>query len=129
MKLFILRSPEIVSRLQTYLAMEVPKAIQAGKPLVIQIEPENAKRTNAQNALFWSMMTELSESQPNGMAFSKNAWAEHFRRELLGTETLPSGQMMGRSTSSLTVGEFNDFLTQVQQICAEDFGYVFLEVA
>lgn len=128
-KVFVLRDDAILSRFQTWIAGAWKAAQDAGKPLVVICEPETSKRTTRQNALFWAMMTELSEVQPRGLNFSKNAWAEHFRRELLGTETLPSGQIMGRGTSELTVAEFNDFLTEVQQTVAEDFGHVFMEAA
>ena len=50
------------------------------------------------------------------------AWHEHFKRSLIGCDELPNGGTAGISTTTLSVGEFSEFLNKVHVYAIDELG-------
>lgn len=87
------------------------------------------KRSNPQNARYWVLLHVISERCPvEGNLYSADTWHLWARSKFLGcSETLlPSGRtlILPRSTTTLDVGEFNDFMTRLEAWAAEQDVYL-----
>jgi hypothetical protein len=105
-------------------------ALQAGKRLVLTIAPE--KRTTPQNRRYWGkgVLAQIAEqAAPNGKLYSAEVWHEQFKRQFIGVEELPNGQVIGKSSTGLSKAEFSDFCTQVEAYAAQELGVVFYDLA
>lgn len=64
-----------------------------------------------------------------GKRFDKDVWHEHFARMfgVCDEMTLPDGEIILRrkSTTQMTIGEFSDYLQQVQAHAASELSVVF----
>lgn len=98
--------------------------------LEIVIRPMRDKRSVAQNRRYWLMLRELAGiAWIDGRQFSDQTWHEHFRRMFIGINDIPmpdgSVQQQGISTTTLSVEEFGNYMTQIEQWCAEQ-GWVLM---
>lgn len=116
-KTFILRPDgyrEIADR--AYLFM-LEKAEQ--HPLEVVIKPFKRRRNLDQNALYWAVLTDISNqvTDENGKKYSPEVWHEYFKALFLGKDTvLVDGEatLIPKSTRNLNVMEFADYVTQIQ---------------
>jgi hypothetical protein len=81
------------------------------------------KRSTEQNKLYWSRLNEISEGLPvQGVNHSAEAWHHWFRQKFIGSEdlTLPNGKVFSQpiSTTTLDVGAFSEYLTQIESWAA-----------
>lgn len=127
MRLFVLRSDVQAKSLWAFLKANWRPMAEAEKPLAVTISEYKSKRSLEQNARYWGYLLKQIEEKAwvNGQQFSAEAWHEHFKRTLLGCVELPSGQLMGRSTASLSVEEFGDYMTKVEQYAVTELGVEF----
>jgi hypothetical protein len=77
------------------------------------------KRSNAQNALLWALLTEISERlRVDGRGFEPPVWSEYFKRRFLGAEEfrLPSGEVLivPHSSADLDEAAFSDYLSKIE---------------
>lgn len=98
-------------------------------PLLVEVSPYSEQRTSAQNRLLHAILRDVAESiEVGGKRFSQDAWKEMFRRKFIGTEEvhLPSGERIERgiSTTTLTVGQMAEAITQFESWLASEFGYL-----
>ena len=90
----------------------------------IVLRPLKSKRSIDQNKRYWALLRELaSVAWVDGRQFDDQVWHEQFRRWFIGCEEirLPSGEteLRGISTTTLTVQQFTDYMTQIEQWAAE----------
>jgi hypothetical protein len=93
------------------------------------LRPYKSKRSLDQNARYWAILREIAAVVwVDGKQFSDEAWHEHFKRTFIGCDDLPGGGTVGISTTTLTVAEFADYMTRIEQWCAEQ-GFPVMAVA
>lgn len=97
------------------------------------VRPRKSKRSIEQNRRLWALLREVSANVwLNGKKYSDEVWHEHFKRTLIGCNEieLPDGttELRGISTTTLSVAEFGDYMTQIEAFCAEQ-GCPLMEVA
>jgi len=89
----------------------------------IEIRPAKSKRTVDQNALFWVWMEQLSAYfTQNGRRLSKEDAHDLMCHNFLGYEDKTVGQTQirkMRTTSKLRVGEFQQFLDEIDAWAAD----------
>jgi NinB protein len=89
---------------------------------------QDRTRTIEQNARYWSrgILSQIAEKAVvGGRRFSAEAWHEQFKRQFIGIEELPSGQVIGKSSTKLGVKAFSEFVDQVEAYAVTDLGVVF----
>src|SRR3990167_10395589 len=93
------------------LEREFPK-----KRFVWEVREYLKSRSLAQNARYWGHVFPYIAEQVTveGRKFSAECWHERFKREFIGREELPSGEVVGKSSQKLKVTEFADFMTKVE---------------
>lgn len=128
MRQFVLRTDGNAKQLWGFLRSNWLAMAQAGKPLAVTVEEHKAKRSGAQNRLYWRLLTDISDTAwVDGKQFSKDAWHAWFAGEFIGWEELPGGQRSPISTASLSVPEFTNYIERVQQHATEQLGVEFHE--
>lgn len=91
----------------------------AGVVVTIEVKLYESKRSLAQNRLFHKWVGEIAEQSDN----PRDAMKEWLKQQWLGEESCDVfGKTITRtrSTSKLKVGEFADFLTQVERWSVEN---------
>lgn len=118
-----LRSPEIVSGLKALVDANWQVMAEAGKPMVCTVSEYKAKRSFEQNSRYWAILTEIAEGAwVKGRQYTPEVWAEYFKRKFIGVEELPDGREVGLSTTKLSVAEFSDFMTRIEQHAVSALG-------
>lgn len=85
------------------------------------LRPLKSKRSIDQNKRYHAMLRELAEvAWIDGRQFSKDAWHEWAKQNLIGWADLPGGGRIGISTTSLSVQEFGDYMTKLEAWAAEN---------
>ena len=105
------------------------QVLQGGKRWVLTVAPR--KRTKAQNRRYWGkgVLAQIAEQAVvDGRLYSADAWHEHFKRQILGCDELPHGQIIGKSSSTLTTAEFSEFCTAVEAYAVSELGVTFYEL-
>lgn len=90
----------------------------------LTLKPIKSKRSVEQNKFYWKLLRHIAEVTWIGdRRFTDQTWAEYFRQCFIGSDELllPDGttQYRGISTTRLNVQEFADYLTQIENWCAE----------
>ena len=89
------------------------------------------KRTKPQNRRYWGkgvLAQVAAQAAPNGRLYSAETWHEQFKRMFIGVEELPSGEVIGKSSTGLSTLEFSDFCAQVEAYAAGELGVTFYEL-
>lgn len=123
----VLRNESNAQSLWSLLKSNWRALADAGKPIAVTVQEHKAKRSLDQNKMFHGIVRQISEQAwMSGRKFDEDAWKEHLKREMLGTEevVLPSGEIIARgiSTASLNVSEFSEFLERVMVYAAQELG-------
>ena len=103
--------------------------LQANKTLTITAKLK--KRTPAQNRRYWGrgVLAQVAEQATvDGRLYSAETWHECFKRQFIGVEELPNGEVIGKSSTGLTTAEFCDFCTQVEAYAAQELGVRFIDL-
>lgn len=85
-------------------------------------------RTLQQNARYWGrgVLAQISKKAVvGGRRFSADVWHEQFKRQFLGVDELPNGEIVGRSSAKLSVTKFSEFVDQVEAYDATELGVEF----
>jgi len=81
------------------------------------------KRSNPQNAMYWSLLHLMSQREWGGKTYSADQFHAYYKTRFLGAEdmTLPNGKTLTipNSTANLDVSEFSDYFEKVQADAAE----------
>ncbi len=89
------------------------------------------KRTPAQNRRYWGngVLKQISQQAVvNGEMYGPEAWHELAKRKFVGVIELPSGEVVGKSTTGLTTAEFCQFSDQVEAWAASELGVTFYDL-
>jgi hypothetical protein len=89
------------------------------------------KRTAPQNKRYWGkgVLAQIAaQAAPNGRLYSAETWHEQFKRMFIGVVELPSGEVIGKSSTALSTTEFSDFCSQVEAYAASELGVTFYEL-
>jgi len=108
---------------------KIKPQLMAGHKL--QLEVKRQKRSTAQNRRYWGngVLKQIAEqAAPNGKLYAADIWHEQFKRMFIGVDELPNGQLIGKSSTALTVPEFCDFCKQVEAYAAQELGVIFYDL-
>lgn len=123
LRVFVLYGDTQAKSLWAFLRQNWQALAEQGKPLSVTVTEHKSKRSGEQNKRYWSILNEIADqSWVAGKQFSADAWHEHMKRKLIGTEDLPGGGNIGISTASLSVAEFCDYMTKVEAYAASELG-------
>ncbi|MFD2404886.1 recombination protein NinB [Azorhizophilus paspali] len=98
------------------------------------MRPLKSKRSIDQNRRYWALLRELSAvAWVDGRRYSDEVWHEQMKRWFIGCEEvrLPGGtaELRGISTTKLSIEEFGDYMTRVEQWAAEQGWPLMVEAA
>jgi len=96
------------------------------KPHRIDLKPYRESRSLAQNALLHVWVGELSRkyAEAYGNWHSAKTWKQYFKDLFLVGDVEMIGNRpvtIGLSTADMDVGEFAEFLNEIDMYCAEEF--------
>ena len=96
-------------------------------PLTVTVAEYKARRTSAQNALLWAVLTEIAEAvKVGGKEQEVEVWHEWAKQKFIGIEevTLPDGTniVRGLSTSRLNVADFSLMIDRLIAYAVLDLG-------
>lgn len=103
--------------------------LQAGGRWVLTVS--KMKRTKKQNRRYWGngVLKQIADQAVvNGRLFSADVWHEQFKRQFIGVEELPNGQLIGKSSADLDIPDFSKFCEQVEAFAATELGMVFYDL-
>lgn len=90
------------------------------------------KRTSKQNRRYWGggVLAQIAaQAVVNGRQYPAEVWHEQFKRQFIGVEELPSGEVVGKSSKGLDTAEFSAFCDQVEAWAATELGVTFYDLA
>lgn len=125
---FPLRSPSVWLALVAFVKANAAACVDRGRPLRVIVTEDDKKRNTEQNRRLWGYLykTIAEQAWVDGKQFSKEVWHEHFARMFGVCEEmiLPDGEIITRrkSTTEMTVGEFADFMTQIEVYAVQELG-------
>jgi hypothetical protein len=121
MKQYILRDPEIARRMIDFIRSTAGAANAAGRPLVVEISEYAQKRSNEQNRLYWSLLTEIAEQAViDGKRFSREAWHEAMKDQFAPKQEGPNG-LVAISTTQMTKPQFTEYVQKIESHAAQTF--------
>ena len=103
--------------------------LQGGGRWVLTIK--KMQRTPRQNRRYWGrgVLAQIAEQATvRGKLYSAEIWHEQFKRQFIGIEELPSGEVVGKSSAGLSTAEFCVFCDQVEAFAAADLGVTFYDL-
>lgn len=88
--------------------------LESNAELEVCIRPYNSKRSVEQNRRLWFLYREISEKVfIDGKRFSQDVWHEFLKRKFIGCIEMPNGQLMGISTTKLSVQEMSEYQEKI----------------
>ena len=105
--------------------------VRDGKQVAYRVTVEELKPTRSveQNARYWALLTAISKAAQDfqgGEFHSPDVWNVYLAGRFLGFEPGPFGTGVRKSTKRLKVGEFCDYMTQIEIWAGEQFdGFTF----
>jgi hypothetical protein len=122
-RVFVLRSEQHAAQLHAFLKQNAKPMAAQGRPLAVHVTEHKAKRSTEQNRLLWATLNQIAEGAwLGGRQFSADSWHEFYKRKFIGCEELPDGSQVGISTTTLSVGEFSDYIERIRQHAATELG-------
>jgi hypothetical protein len=104
----------------------LPWTREDGTQIVYKVSVDEIKSTRSleQNAFYWTMLTAISQQAVDhlgGEFHSPQVWHAYLAGRFLGVEPGPYGTGVRRSTAGLKVGEFSDYLHEVEAFARTQF--------
>ena len=94
--------------------------IKSGDGYELVIRKLKSKRSHEQNKRYWALLRELSAvAWIDGRQYPDTVWHEHFKRQFIGCIDLPHGASIGISSTTLSIEQMGDYMTQIEQWAAE----------
>lgn len=121
--------PQAWAAIKAQLFPFLAAVLQGGHRWVLTVTKR--KRTSQQNRRYWGrgVLAQIAEQATiNGRLFSAETWHEQFKRQFIGVEQLPNGDVVGKSSTDLTTAEFSDFCAEVEAWAAQEMGVVFYDL-
>jgi hypothetical protein len=128
---FTLKSGNVWSAVVAFVRANAPSFADKGEPLRVIVTAEERQRNAQQNRFYWgAVLKQISEQGwVDGRQFDKDTWHEYFARKfgVLDELILPDGEIITRrkSTTQMSVGEFSEYLNQIQAYAGEVLGVQF----
>jgi hypothetical protein len=128
---FSLRDGGVWNSVVAFIKANAPIFASRGEPLRLIVTAEERQRNAQQNRFYWgAVLKQIAESAwVDGRQYDKDTWHEFFARRfgVLDELTLPDGEIITRrkSTTQMSVGEFSEFLNQVQAYAGETLAVEF----
>lgn len=128
---FVLRSADVWRLLVTFVKANAKACADDGKPLRIIVTQDEAKRTASANRRYWGyvLRTIAEQAWVEGRQFDADVWHEWYARKygVCDDVVLPGGEIVIRrkSTTQMTVGEFNTYMQRVEADAATELGVEF----
>ena len=100
--------------------------MQAPDGWFVELKPR--VRTLEQNSRYWGrgVLSQIAEKATVvGRRYSAEVWHEQFKRQFIGIEELPNGQIVGKSSAKLSIKEFSEFVDKVEAFAATELGVLF----
>lgn len=104
--------------------------LQGGGRWVLAVS--RRKRTKPQNRRYWGrgVLAQIAEQAVvNGKQYPAEVWHEHYKRKFIGVIELPSGEVVGKSSTALDTAQFSAFCDQVEADGATEHGVTFYDLA
>jgi len=117
------------SLIQSQLYPFLRDALQGGGRWVLTIA--RRKRTKPQNRRYWGngVLAQIAaQASVGGRLYSAENWHEFMKRKFIGVEELPSGEVIGKSSTGLSTVEFSEFCAQVEAYAASELGVTFYDL-
>jgi len=105
------------------------ESLQSGSVWVLEVKKR--KRTGKQNRRYWGsgVLAQIAaQACVNGKLYSAEVWHEQFKRQFIGVIDLPSGEVIGQSSTELTTAEFCEFCDKVEAYACTDLGVTFYDL-
>ena len=116
-------------RIAAYVARLPWKRDEAGLQYSVRIDEVKAKRSLEQNARYWALLTYISQHAPQyqgGEWHSPKIWHEYLARCFIGMVPGPFGEGVRKSTTTLKVMEFSDYMNAIEEWARDRFaGFCF----
>lgn len=115
--------------IQSQLFPYLKEVLQGGSIWVLTIT--RRKRTARQNRRYWGngVLNQISQQATvNGRMFPPEVWHEQAKRMFIGVVELPNGDVIGKSSTSLSTKEFAEFCDRVEAWAATDLGVTFYDL-
>jgi hypothetical protein len=128
---FTLKSGNVWSAVVAFVRANAPSFAEKGEPLRVIVTAEEKQRNAQQNRFYWGAVLKAISEQAwvEGRQSDKDAWHEYFARKfgVLDEVTLPDGEIITRrkSTTQMSVGEFSQYLNDVQAYATSELGVEF----
>ena len=103
--------------------------LQGGGRWVLSVT--RRKRTKQQNRRYWSngVLAQIAgQVVVKGRHYSAETWHEQFKRQFIGVEELPNGDVIGKSSADLDTAEFSEFCAKVEAYAATELGVTFYDL-
>lgn len=126
---------ELFNRQQAWAAIKnqlypfLAESLQNGAVWVLEVKKR--KRTAKQNRRYWGsgVLAQIADQAcVNGKLYSAEVWHEQFKRQFIGVIELPSGEVIGQSSTELTTAEFCEFCDKVEAYSATELGVTFYDL-
>lgn len=121
--------PQAWAAIKAQLFPFLQTVLQGGGRWVLTVTKR--KRTKPQNRRYWGrgVLAQIAEQAVvKGRLYSAESWHEQFKRQFIGFEELPNGQIVGKSSADLTTEEFSNFCAQVEAFAASELGVTFYDL-
>lgn len=121
--------PQAWAAIKDQLFPFLQSVLQGGGRWVLTVTKR--KRTKPQNRRYWGrgVLAQIAEQATvNGRLYSAESWHELAKRKFIGVIELPSGDVVGKSSTELTVDEFSRFCDQVEAWAATELGVTFYDL-
>ena len=121
--------PQAWAAIQAQLFPFLKTVLQGGGRWVLTVTKR--KRTKPQNRRYWGrgVLAQIAEQAVvKGRLYSAESWHEQFKRQFIGFEELPNGEIVGKSSADLTTEEFSNFCAQVEAFAASELGVTFYDL-
>ncbi len=116
------RAVEAVANLQV---------LEPGQRWLVTIQQEKTKRSIEQNRRYWAALNEIAgQVRIDGRQHKPDTWHEFYKARFLPCETAwICGQLVSvpESTTTLTVREFAQYMTQIEAHATQELGVRFME--
>lgn len=128
---FTLKNGGVWHAVVAFIKANAPVFADKGEPLRLIVTAEERQRNAQQNRFYFgAVLKQVSEQAwVEGKQYDKDTWHEYFARKygILDELTLPDGEIITRrkSTTQMSVGEFSEYLNQVQAYAGETLGVEF----
>lgn len=126
MTVYVLRTPEIASRMLAEIKTIAGPAAASGKPVVVEITEYDSIGSNEQlRFLFGVVLAGIAEQvELDGKRFDKDAWYGHYLDKFAPKKDTPSG-LKPIGVSQMKKSERAEFTTKIQADAAQEYGVEF----